>query len=548
MFPVELTSDYRRDGEERQTSSTSSMIRINRWLVDTYEHLLRLSESTELAERCGIQRVNGYRYVSSESALFLPEVAELFDLRKLSSEEVSKLLGRKGTEGDSELCKDNHRNPSVQSVQSATAKLNENGASASSTKPSRFSTSGLNGANTDGCTCMSACARPSSTVSRTVQNTNIDVAAHASRPDSRSTSSTSFPSSRTLSYIAACNADDKNDEEEDDTSMTTCVGSMSASRSSSPSIFTPSAVYASKALAVDGKKYLPFLAEWFRRLGGLMEKRKVHRLTELVGYYDVIVNCSGLGARDLVGDKEVYPIRGQIVVARASSWLRPAVHLYHEGSDVRYVIPRPHGGGGGEGEGGVVLLLGGTSEPDNWSTVPDPMASKRIYDKCVGMVPELEMAGVEVIGSWACLRPARVSGVRVEVEYVMMGDEGRGRGRGKGRERGEEGRRGEEEIKRRGEGGKESAGYRSSPVSVPVVHGYGHGGQGVLSSWGCALELAGMVAECCCQLKGQDEKKEKEKKKEKILEKARQLPLPHSDTVSWNTCPPQVHVVPVAKL
>ena len=269
----------------------------------------------------------------------------------------------------------------------------------------------------------------------------------------------------------------------------------------------------------------------------------------------LVVNCSGLGVRDLVSDEEVYPIRGQIVVARASSWLRLAVHFYHKGSDVRYVIPRPHegrgggggggGGGEGEGEGGVVLLLGGTSEPDNWSTVPDP---KRIYDKCVGMVPELEMAGVEVIGSWACLRPARVSGVRVEVEYVMMGDEGRGRGRGKGRERGEEGRRGEEDIKRRGEGGGRSAGYRSPPVSVPIFHGYGHGGQGVLSSWGCALELAGMVAECCCQLKGQDDNKKKEKKKEKIIEKARRLPLPHTDTVSWNTCPPQVHVVPVAKL
>ena len=129
-----------------------------------------------------------------------------------------------------------------------------------------------------------------------------------------------------------------------------------------------------------------------------------------------------------------------------------------------------------------------TSEPDDWSIVPDPTTSKRIYDKCVGMVPELEMAGVEVIGSWACLRPARVSGVRVEVEYVMMGDEGRGRGRGKergeeGRGKGEEGRRREVEIERRGEGGGRSAGYRSPPLSVPVVHGYGHGGQGVLSSW-----------------------------------------------------------------
>ena len=185
-----------------------------------------------------------------------------------------------------------------------------------------------------------------------------------------------------------------------------------------------------------------------------------------------------------------------------------------------------------------------TSEPDDWSTVPDPTTSKRIYDKCVGMVPELEMAGVEVIGSWACLRPARVSGVRVEVEYVMMGDEGRGRRRrrgeeGRGRRRGEKGRRREVEIERRGEGGGRSAGYRSPLVSVPVVHGYGHGGQGVLSSWGCALELAGMVAECCCQLKGQDEKKKEKEKKEKILEKARLLPLPHT-----NTWPP----LPVSKL
>ena len=34
---------------------------------------------------------------------------------------------------------------------------------------------------------------------------------------------------------------------------------------------------------------------------------------QLVGKYDVVVNCTGLESRNLLGDKTIYPIRGQLV-------------------------------------------------------------------------------------------------------------------------------------------------------------------------------------------------------------------------------------------
>ena len=34
---------------------------------------------------------------------------------------------------------------------------------------------------------------------------------------------------------------------------------------------------------------------------------------QLSGSYDVVINCSGFGARELCGDNRVEPIRGQIM-------------------------------------------------------------------------------------------------------------------------------------------------------------------------------------------------------------------------------------------
>lgn len=51
----------------------------------------------------------------------------------------------------------------------------------------------------------------------------------------------------------------------------------------------------------------------FVTLGGEVERRKIQALHELAEEgYDLIINCSGLGARELVADETMTPIRGQV--------------------------------------------------------------------------------------------------------------------------------------------------------------------------------------------------------------------------------------------
>lgn len=58
---------------------------------------------------------------------------------------------------------------------------------------------------------------------------------------------------------------------------------------------------------------LPWLMEKFVVMGGKMQRRNIKTLHQLVEEgYDLIINCSGLGARELVADKTVTPIRGQV--------------------------------------------------------------------------------------------------------------------------------------------------------------------------------------------------------------------------------------------
>lgn len=60
---------------------------------------------------------------------------------------------------------------------------------------------------------------------------------------------------------------------------------------------------------------------------------------------DAIVVCTGLGARTLGGveDKDVYPVRGQIVIIRAP-WIRFGMTASHASSGLwTYVIPRRSG-------------------------------------------------------------------------------------------------------------------------------------------------------------------------------------------------------------
>lgn len=58
--------------------------------------------------------------------------------------------------------------------------------------------------------------------------------------------------------------------------------------------------------------FLPWAMEKFRNNGGKIKEKEIYKLEELSDY-EIIVNCSGLGAKKLCKDHKLVPIRGQVV-------------------------------------------------------------------------------------------------------------------------------------------------------------------------------------------------------------------------------------------
>lgn len=182
--------------------------------------------------------------------------------------------------------------------------------------------------------------------------------------------------------------------------------------------------------------YLPWLMQRFQDLGGTIVQRELGTPAEVPPEHSLIVNCTGLGARSLVHDAALFPIRGQIVRVSAPSvqqaWLDEGDADHPAMS---YIVPRSHD-----------CILGGTAADHDWNLAPDSAISAAIWERCVALLPELHAAAeLEVLVG---LRPGRHA-VRLDAERL---DDGRS-----------------------------------------VVHNYGHGGAGVTLSWGCAADVVQLV-------------------------------------------------------
>ena len=115
-------------------------------------------------------------------------------------------------------------------------------------------------------------------------------------------------------------------------------------------------------ICINVPKHLEYLLSAFRAEGGSLIKSKLQvegdfegtlkaleRRTKAngLGDVDVFVNATGIRARDLVGDLDVFPIRGQTILVRGEA--RYATTM----DENRYVIPRP---------GSATTILGGTRD------------------------------------------------------------------------------------------------------------------------------------------------------------------------------------------
>uniref|UniRef100_T1IJ22 FAD dependent oxidoreductase domain-containing protein n=1 Tax=Strigamia maritima TaxID=126957 RepID=T1IJ22_STRMM len=192
-----------------------------------------------------------------------------------------------------------------------------------------------------------------------------------------------------------------------------------------------------KTVLVECRRFLPWMTKKFQTNGGKILKQRINSLDELFGECDVVVNCSGFGAKYLCNDSRVVPIRGQVIKVKAP-WIKEFVY----GDYDTYICP-----------GFDFVTLGGTRQFDSYDTKMNTYNSKEIWERCCKLVPNLKNAKIEY--EFVGLRPYRDE-IRVELEYLT----------------------------------------RKNSTKFPVVHNYGHGGYGVSLAYGCAKNTAQLVKAC----------------------------------------------------
>jgi D-amino-acid oxidase len=186
---------------------------------------------------------------------------------------------------------------------------------------------------------------------------------------------------------------------------------------------------------VDMPRYLDHLVSRLAKTGVEIEQRTVRSLDEAAAAAPVVVNCTGLGSRELLGDDELEPVFGQSVVLTNPGLDTLFMELTTDAEWTSY-FPHP-----------TRVVCGGIRIPGRTDRAPDPDLTQRILSRVRAIEPRLHNA--ELIEVETGLRPGRTA-VRVEAEALG---------------------------------------------NARVVHNYGHGGNGVSLSWGCAREAAELAVQ-----------------------------------------------------
>jgi len=182
----------------------------------------------------------------------------------------------------------------------------------------------------------------------------------------------------------------------------------------------------------DSSVYLPWLYQSFLDAGGRFIQHEIKTLQDLAPHYDHLINCSGLGAEKLAGDDSVYPVRGQVLRIPRSE-LDNAILDDQMPKRLAYVLPR-------RGD----IILGGTAVAHRESMEADHNETLHILRLCQRLHPALQQP--HILEVKVGLRPGRPA-IRLERE-----------------------------------------------AGTNIIHNYGHGGSGYTVSWGCAEDVAQLVA------------------------------------------------------
>jgi len=179
--------------------------------------------------------------------------------------------------------------------------------------------------------------------------------------------------------------------------------------------------------------YLDYLATRFLKAGGEINTNvRFQELEDVDQQFELVINCAGIGARELVPDVDLEPHRGQVAIVPRIERLSCA--MVCDDAPLMYAIPRRND-----------CVFGGTNDVSRDLAV-DAATTDQIMAECSRV---LNIDKPNILAERVGLRPFRKSGVRVERDELRDGR--------------------------------------------TVIHNYGHGGSGFTLSWGCAREVANLA-------------------------------------------------------
>lgn len=141
-------------------------------------------------------------------------------------------------------------------------------------------------------------------------------------------------------------------------------------------------------MRIEPNIYLPALMDDVVRFGGQIVIRRFESTRDVMALSEnVIVNCTGLGAKALFGDDELLPLKGLLVLLPAQDEVKYStsggvnIPASQRGLFI-HMMPRTDG-----------IVLGGTSQRDVWTTDVDEAEKQRIIDNHITLFRSMRTPG-----------------------------------------------------------------------------------------------------------------------------------------------------------
>jgi D-amino-acid oxidase len=141
----------------------------------------------------------------------------------------------------------------------------------------------------------------------------------------------------------------------------------------------------SPQIRIEPSIYLENLMRDFTLFGGRIVMRKFDTPRDLAALAEpIVMNCTGLGARDLFGDQELIPLKGQLTVMVP----QPEVQYHTNGPNANlrpgalgiHMMARSDG-----------IILGGTSQRGVWTLEPDEDERKRVVESHIAVFSGMKL-------------------------------------------------------------------------------------------------------------------------------------------------------------